>query len=442
MTPDMTSHHTSDAVVIGGGFSGVAAARELRRAGWSVTLLEARNRLGGRTWWKPFAEGANVEFGGAWLSREKHVRLAREVDRYRISVLPAHDGPVRFRWALNHVTDAFPIAETSMEALERAFYAIIGDARRIDPDVPRDDQDLADLDVSLGAYVDSLGVPPDVRDFLQAWSALGTGALVSEFSALATLSWVADLGASVWAYWASVSERFADGTESLLAAMASELDLDIQLNSPVTRVIQGTDAVTVQVGVHRSFEAAAVILAVPVNVIADISFEPALSEGKREVAEARHPGRMRKFWMLVENVPPDLVALTWSGRAFTYLSSEGTRPDGEVMVGQSSPPADLDPSDLAPIQAAIEELAPGARVVRAEAHDWLADPFSKGTWMSYRPGHMARFHSALQRPEGRVVMAGADLATRWVGWIDGALESGYRAAREAASLLESGTVRL
>lgn len=424
---------TADVVVVGGGFSGVTAARELRRAGRSVILLEGRDRLGGRTWWRSFAGGEAVEFGGAWFSRAKHVRIEREVQRYGIPVSVAHDDE-RFRWALDRVEDRFPIAPEHMEHLEGALYQLVTDARRVDSDVPRDRQQLDDLDVSVEAYIDALDAPTDVRDFLFAWAALGTGALVSEWSMLSTLSWLADLGSSVWAYYASVGEKFSAGTRSLLDAIATEIELDIRVDHRVISVVQTPDAVTLETAGGDAVVAAVAILAVPLNVIRDIEFDPPLSPIKREIADAGHPGRMRKFWLLVENGPDDLAALAWGGRAFTYLASEGKRPEGQVMVGMSSVPADIGPTDLDVIQHAVEELAPGARVVAVETHDWLRDPFARGTWMCYRPGDMTRGHSELQRPEGRVIMAGADVASRWIGWIDGALESGFRAASEALSL--------
>ena len=83
------------------------------------------------------------------------------------------------------------------------------------------------------------------------------------------------------------------------------------------------------------------------------------------------------------------------------------------------------------IRRAIERFVPDARVVATDAHDWNADEFSQGTWMAYRPGQLMRFHSAFQEPEGRLAFAGSDLALGWAGWMDGAVETGVRAARQA-----------
>ncbi|MBV8954502.1 MAG: FAD-dependent oxidoreductase [Solirubrobacterales bacterium] len=68
------------------------------------------------------------------------------------------------------------------------------------------------------------------------------------------------------------------------------------------------------------------------------------------------------------------------------------------------------------------------------AHDWLADESSRGTWAIHRPGWYEHHHAAMQAPEGQVVLAGSDLANGWAGFIDGAIESGFRAARRALAL--------
>jgi monoamine oxidase len=75
----------------------------------------------------------------------------------------------------------------------------------------------------------------------------------------------------------------------------------------------------------------------------------------------------------------------------------------------------------------MDDILPGYEVVAATAHDWLADEFSRGTWAIHRPGWYTEFHAELRRPEGRVLLAGSDLANGWAGFIDGAIESGLEA---------------
>ncbi len=81
---------TYDVAIVGGGFAGVTAARDLAAAGRSVVVLEARDRLGGRTWYRPFAGTEHcVELGGTWFSLARQPPLAEEVERYGVRVVPA-----------------------------------------------------------------------------------------------------------------------------------------------------------------------------------------------------------------------------------------------------------------------------------------------------------------------------------------------------------------
>ncbi len=105
------------------------------------------------------------------------------------------------------------------------------------------------------------------------------------------------------------------------------------------------------------------------------------------------------------------------------------------MVGFGTGPELLDVTSSDDIRRAVQQFAPEAREVATDAHDWNADEFAQGTWMAYRPGQLVRFHSAFQEPEGRLAFAGSDLALGWAGWMDGALESGGRAATQAAALV-------
>src|SRR5512133_3459955 len=80
----------ADAVVIGAGFAGIAAARDLRGAGRRAVVLEARDRIGGRTWYREMpGAGVSVEYGGMFFSRDTQPHLAAEIERYGIAVTPA-----------------------------------------------------------------------------------------------------------------------------------------------------------------------------------------------------------------------------------------------------------------------------------------------------------------------------------------------------------------
>jgi monoamine oxidase len=82
----------------------------------------------------------------------------------------------------------------------------------------------------------------------------------------------------------------------------------------------------------------------------------------------------------------------------------------------------------------LDEILPGYELVDVTAHDWMADPLAAGTWAIHRPGWYEHHHAAMRRREGRLLLAGSDLANGWAGFIDGAIESGLTVGAAAAAL--------
>jgi pseudooxynicotine oxidase len=98
------------------------------------------------------------------------------------------------------------------------------------------------------------------------------------------------------------------------------------------------------------------------------------------------------------------------------------------MIGFGRDAEACDATDLVAVQRQLDEILPGYEALAATAHDWLADEFSRGTWAIHRPGWYTRHHAEMQKPEGRLLFAGSDLANGWSGFMDGAIESGLRSA--------------
>ena len=126
-TPRSRQLMTFDVAIVGGGFAGVTAARDLAAAGRSVVILEARDRLGGRTWYRPFAGTEHgVELGGTWFSLSRQPPLAEEVDRYGVRVVPAATR-LCARWHTGGVTrHGLPVPQSEGAALERMLRSPFG----------------------------------------------------------------------------------------------------------------------------------------------------------------------------------------------------------------------------------------------------------------------------------------------------------------------------
>ena len=429
---------STDVIIIGGGLSGVRAARDLGDAGRTVLLLEARDRLGGRVWTRPFrGRDELIELGGTWVAAKVHPFVAEEIDRYDLKLVVSHGGALDTRWLLDGERVAgFPLEGNDLYALERILFEIIRASHRIDLAVPRDQQQLEDLDVSIEAFLDQVDTPPRVREYLYMWAGLGSGALPSEWSMLTALTWIAAMDNSVYGWYGAVTDRFEIGMNAVVDLLAKESGAEIELSAPVSRVEQTAEGVEVTTDDGRAFTARAAIIATPLGVWPDIEFVPALPDDKLAPARQNHAGRMKKTWMVVRGVPSNLFASGW-GTDFVQMFPEEEIEEGCMMLGMCSPPSELDTSDLDAVTAAVRQYVPEAEVLATDVHDWGSDPYSKGTWLVAPPGMHSRYHSALGRREGRVAFAGADVAVRWIGWLDGALESGAKAALEVLGLLDA-----
>jgi len=428
-----------DVIVIGAGLSGLVAARDLEAAGREVAVLEARDRIGGRVWLQRGAlAGLDLDMGGAWVADcQPHVWA--EADRY--GVAREHDAlPTSVRWRMGDavVERSLPVEVAELGELERAVATLLAAARRHDPARPPDAQGLEDLDVPAGAWIEALGLPRRVRELLLFWISACASAEPDDASLLEYLRWISGADHRLWAHLeaAVLGWRFPAGTAALYEAIAGDVRGELALGDPVRAVLADADGVRVVTGAAER-RARRVVVTVPIGALAGIAFTPGLSEAKRAAVAQNHAGQGAKVWVLARGVPDDFCAMGYRTR-LDFLGAMEATADGVVLVGFGPSAAALDVGDDAAVRAAVHELAPEAEVLAVHAHDWVGDPYSRGTWAVLRPGQVHAAWSALRAPEGPVHFAGAHTALRWPSFMDGAVESGRRVAAEAEAALSGG----
>lgn len=427
-----------DAIVVGGGFAGVTAAREMASQGLRTVLLEARDRLGGRTWTSSFA-GQNLEMGGMsihWF--QPHVWA--EVTRYGLSTKEAEPVDTWVQASASTV-ERFSKAETGTRA-KALFRQFLGDFQDVF-DRPYEpllhEGAVAALDrLSLRDRLEQLELSQEDRDWLAHYLTHMAGDLDASFTMLvrlfALVGWEYDLLTEAYS-----RHRFADGTASLIDAIARDQDIEILLSSPVSEVTQVADGEQLRVSVvtrsGETLNAKVAVIAVPADLWPSITFSPPLPEVRLAAAgEGTAIRNSTKLWLHVRGNSERISASWPAGSAVTTLRSEVRLPDGQIVVGFSQRP-DFDPTNRAPIERALADALPGAELVDLIAHDWGRDEFSQGGAPFLRPGQLSTKMSQLQQPDGRLLFAGSDLANGWNGFIDGAIESGITAGRIAVRLV-------
>lgn len=417
-----------DAIVVGAGFAGAVAARELRAVGLETLVVDARDRVGGRACYRRFAgTEACIEVGATYVTAGQQ-NVDREMHRYGFQ-RKRLSGPDRRIWRLGGTrrTSGFPVPLGEGLEAERVLSMIRAAAARVRPGVPHDQQAIVDLDVSVEEFIERLQAPPVTRDLISVWAARFTGMDLTAASALWHLHAIAK---SNGLFPLASSFQIESGSSNLVSAILDDEAPDVRLSTPVVKIEQDDTAVAVFTADGEALVASRAVIALPVNVLADVEFSPELNEGKRMLARERHAGQVVKVFALVENLPERVMAVSWEVDNMFWFSTEEILPEGNLLVGFGLPSAHFDPTSVADVQAALDAHLEGARVVLVDGHDWNADPYSRGAWMVPRPGQLTKLMSAQSVAEHRLHFAGGDISTGWMSYMDGSLESGRRAADE------------
>jgi pseudooxynicotine oxidase len=424
-----------DVAVVGGGFAGVTAARECALHGRRVVLLEARDRLGGRTWSAEW-DGWQVEYGGAWVHWHQPHTFS-EITRAGLATTLGPDAQ-RAHWHVGAERRVGTIAERDAIA-QRGWDQFVDGVREAlpAPHAPLHAIDkLAAFDrLSIAERVDQLTLSEEERDVLCAELESLAHAPLSEAGAVSVLRWHALSGYSLRLTQDTGGRVTIDaGTGALLAAIANAAPFERRIEAPVAAIATAPGGVELTTREGAAVRARIAIVAVPLNALRAITFDPELPEDKQAAIALGQASRGIKIMLRVrgEHLMQNAIC---PGHPFGYLDSELLDGDGsQLMIGFGPDATRCDATDLAAVQRQLEAILPGYEVLGATAHDWLADEFSQGTWAIHRPGWYEHHHATMRRAEPGLLFAGSDLADGWAGFIDGAIESGLRAGAAAAKL--------
>ena len=344
--------------------------------------------------------------------------MRAELARYGMSIRDYP--PVRSaRWlTAGELRLGAPVPWHELAALEAALARVRDDAER----VAAGDQALAAL--SAADYVERLHPSDALRDFLLGWWQLMGGASPQHGAASDALDAIHEHG-GLTGLLTCLAHGPLPGWSALAEAMAHDV-VDLRLGTAVTTIEHGDAGVICTTERGEVHEAEALVLAVPLNCLPGIAFEPALPPGVAEAAGA-NAGRAVKVLMLVRGVDPNGIAVG-IGPGLNWLYAD-TAEDGCVLVtGFGWQDDRFDPAARGHVERALRAFHPDAELVDWAQHDWIADPASRGTWLTAPAGRIDLVSPDRFDPVGRIAFAGSDMARQHAGWFEGALVSGAAAA--------------
>ena len=449
----------TDVIVAGAGIAGLTAARELVRAGYAVTVLEARDRVGGRTLSAEHG-GQTVDLGGQWIG-DRHERLRKLAAELGVEtfaqystgkkILDRGDGKLRTFSGFMPKLGLFSLVDLGLALgkLERL-------AKKVVLDDPMRTPDALALDaISLAQYLDDNVRTRRARDTIALAAQMIFAAEPRDLSLLYFLLYAhaneglqrlcqIDHGAQ--------ERRFVTGAQSLCVRLADQLAPRIRLEHPIEAVHQNDSSVTIYTP-KGTFTARRAILAMPPALLAKVDIRPDLSAARDLIHSDMRMGSVIKC--IVSYARPFWRTAGYSGEAFSTsglvrATFDDCSPDGEhaalvaFVVGDRA-------KELARINEDERRklvLAELGRLHGPAAHrptdyvdkNWLADEWSGGCYVGLMaPSFLTEAGSALRAPHGLVHFAGTETATHHMGYLEGALESAERVVREITTVLAAST---
>lgn len=454
----INNSHSADVVVIGAGLAGLSAARLVAHAGVDVLVLEARERVGGRTY-SISADGAPLDLGGQFIGPTQR-RITALAAALGVTVFPTYDSGDNIQYrdgVASRYSGLIPTDDplVAAEVIE-AMLALNMMATTVPLEAPWQAPDAATWDAqTMQSWIEANVHSTGARYWLTLMAQAVFSAEPRDLSLLHALFYIHSAGGLdvlTRTGGGAQATRFHGGAQQVSIKMAAALGDRVILGAPVHTITQHDEGVQVESDAGAA-TARYAIVAIPPTLAGRLRYRPVLP-GRRDHLTQRMPmGSVIKVYCLYDT--PFWRSAGLTGQAIsdsgivrvTFDSSPHDAAHGALMGFIEADEARLwsqrpQEERRAAVIDCLERYF-GERAARPSAYyemNWSEEEYTRGCPVAFLPpGVWSMYGEALRAPVGRLHWAGTETATEWNGYMDGALQSGRRAAVEVLAALGVST---
>lgn len=458
----MTSNRC-DVIVIGGGISGLSAAKLLTESGQKVVVLEARDRVGGRTFTTRNNNVKYVDLGGAYVgpTQNRILRLSKEMglETYKVNEVEhlvyyvkgksyPFKGPFPPMWN--------PFAYMDYNNLWRTLDDM---GKEIPVEAPWKAPHAEEWDkITMQQLIDKICWTKVAKHFATLFVNVNVTSEPHEVSALWFLWYIKQCGGTTRIFSTTnggQERKFLGGSGQICEQLMSRLGDGVKLQKPVMRIDQTQDPVVVETLDHELFEAKYIVSAIPPCLSLKIHYEPPLPSLRNQLIQRVPMGCVIKcmvyykenFWRKKDYCGSMIIQDEESPIGLTL---DDSKPDGSfpaiigfILARKARRLVNLTKEErmqkICEIYAKVLETDEALHPVHYEEKNWCEEQYSGGCYTAYYPpGIMTQYGKILRQPFQKIYFAGTETATEWSGYMEGAVQAGERAAREI--LYEMGQI--